>query len=557
MVCAIPFNADQMPFTDVEIGKWYYEPIYYLYSNNITSGLKDTLFGINHNITRASMVLMLAKIANVDLNNYSYESDFSDVETGKWYTTAVNWACENNLVAGSDGKFMPNAYITKEQTFVILRNFGEYLNYDVTYSDSTQLTLFYDRYSISSYAWTAMCWATNYGLTSGNGDYALQPKKHLTRAEMAAILYKFSWYCDIVPYDPPTVYTVTFKNWDGTVLYSTNTKAGETARYRASTPTRPNSAEYTYSFNGWDKSLSNVQKNTIFTAQFKATYIAVRDIRNDTFGSGITYNGTSFRMSSTLYNKLNTALSNSNDNISFYVVDLQNGATLGYHANRGYWPACTIKAGMALTAYKQAEAGKFSLYDYWTYKSKHYCPLSGTIINSAYGTKFTAKEVLYRMIHISDNAAYYMAQDYVGVGAYNSTVTALGVKNTHNSYNSWGTITAQELGLIWQEIYKYRTKSTYGSQLFSLFQNAEFNFIKTSLKSKYTVAHKSGWNDIKHYVYNDAGIVFAQRPYIVVVLTHYNSSYKGYKSAFSNVVNLLDQYMSEYTQYLNKYNVAR
>lgn len=65
------------------------------------------------------------------------------------------------------------------------------------------------------------------------------------------------------------VYDVLFKNYDGTVLYSTTCEHGSTVSYVGSTPTKPaDSNSHHYVFTGWDKSLSNITENTIFTAQF-------------------------------------------------------------------------------------------------------------------------------------------------------------------------------------------------------------------------------------------------------------------------------------------------
>ena len=70
--------------------------------------------------------------------------------------------------------------------------------------------------------------------------------------------------------ETPVTYTVTFANWDETVLFTDTVKAGETAVYEGETPTRPDDSEYTYTFNGWDRDITNVQES--FTT--KATYVS-------------------------------------------------------------------------------------------------------------------------------------------------------------------------------------------------------------------------------------------------------------------------------------------
>lgn len=616
----IPFAAfsGYLPLNDVPSNHWARQAVEYMYNSDIMKGTSDTTFGGKITVTRAMFVTMMAAISDADLGP-SDVSVFKDVEKGKYYTAAANWAYANSLASGNEkGEFMPNASLTREQCYVMLRALGEYLNYDVTYEDTTIASLYHDYSSASSYAKPALAWACNYGLAAGGDDYTIMPKKTATRYEIAMIVYRFIDYVNTPPIEPPVIHTVTFKNWDGSYLYSAVVKHGESAVYRAAAPVRVANEDYTYTFTGWDKSLSNVTADTVYTAKFKAvpvpkykvefrnwngallytTYVKygkpayyvgqsptkpsdssfnyvfagwdkpstsiiadtviyavftaspinyVRDIYSDVFGSGITINGSDFRMSQSLANRLNSALINSGGRtVGFYVVDLTNNVTLGYNAQKKFQTASTVKAGMALCAYQRAEAGWFSLNDIWTYKERHYCDRSGNIQYTPFGTKYKARDVIHEMIYISDNAAYYMTQDYVGYTAYNQTMANLGVSNRHWSYMSWGYLTPQELGFIWKELFSYRYRSSYGSQLFDEFLNAKFNFIKQGLYSKYTVAHKSGFNDNG---YHDSAVVFAERPYIMVIMTAPGTQ-EDRQRYLAKIARLLDEYMQEYTAYL-------
>jgi hypothetical protein len=72
----------------------------------------------------------------------------------------------------------------------------------------------------------------------------------------------------------PKTYTVTWKNYDGTVLETdTNVPEGTTPNYDWETPTKPTDTDNTYAFLGWTPALAPVAADTVYTAQFTATPI--------------------------------------------------------------------------------------------------------------------------------------------------------------------------------------------------------------------------------------------------------------------------------------------
>ncbi|MCH5182947.1 MAG: phosphodiester glycosidase family protein, partial [Oscillospiraceae bacterium] len=67
-------------------------------------------------------------------------------------------------------------------------------------------------------------------------------------------------------------HTVIWKNWNGDILeMDEDVPVGEMPEYNGKTPTRPATAQYTYTFAGWDKELAPVTEDVIYTATFKAT----------------------------------------------------------------------------------------------------------------------------------------------------------------------------------------------------------------------------------------------------------------------------------------------
>ena len=67
-------------------------------------------------------------------------------------------------------------------------------------------------------------------------------------------------------------YDVTFKNYDGTVLQTSKYEFGTLPEYKGLTPTRPTDAKAEYKFAGWDKTITMVTSDVVYTALFNASY---------------------------------------------------------------------------------------------------------------------------------------------------------------------------------------------------------------------------------------------------------------------------------------------
>jgi len=66
-------------------------------------------------------------------------------------------------------------------------------------------------------------------------------------------------------------YTISFINYDNTPLQSTLVEYGTTPAYTGETPVKPNTDQYTYTFNGWDPAVADVTGIATYTAQFSSS----------------------------------------------------------------------------------------------------------------------------------------------------------------------------------------------------------------------------------------------------------------------------------------------
>ncbi len=63
-------------------------------------------------------------------------------------------------------------------------------------------------------------------------------------------------------------YPIRFLNYDGAELQKENLNYGVTPSYKGSTPTKPSTAQYTYTFNGWEPAITSVTGAKDYTATY-------------------------------------------------------------------------------------------------------------------------------------------------------------------------------------------------------------------------------------------------------------------------------------------------
>jgi len=184
--------------TDVGEDHWAYSAVEYCYAHNIVSGVSSTEFGATGLIRRCDFMLML--YAALGRPTVTTPCTFTDVSESDYYYNALAWAQHNGLISGSgDGSCMATASINREQTFTILRKALPLLGKACPDAPLSALDQFADKGSIADYAKAPTATLVAQGVVSGSGA-GINPKGNLTRAEMAALLYKISTYTPVTEY---------------------------------------------------------------------------------------------------------------------------------------------------------------------------------------------------------------------------------------------------------------------------------------------------------------------------------------------------------------------
>lgn len=167
-------SKDNLPFTDVTSGSWYYDGVKYACDNGLMNGTSSNAFSPNADTTRSMIVTILARMEGVNTSGGV-----------TWYTAGRAWAMENGI---SDGTNMEGK-ITREQLAAMLYRYAKMKGYDV--SASASLSGYTDASGVSGWAKEAMQWAVGSGLIQGSGN-ALTPQANASRAQIATILMRFA-----------------------------------------------------------------------------------------------------------------------------------------------------------------------------------------------------------------------------------------------------------------------------------------------------------------------------------------------------------------------------
>lgn len=178
--------ALSLSFSDVPETHWAYSYIQNVVKQGLFTGISNTQFGPDMNVTRGMFVTVLYSHAGAPAAD---PSTFSDVSASAWYAKSVSWASKQGIVSGiGDNKFGPELSITREQLALILYQYAK----GTSPGTEAYVRMFYpDGKDIHNWALTAMSWAVNEGLISGKTGNRLAPQDTATRAEVAVIMQNF------------------------------------------------------------------------------------------------------------------------------------------------------------------------------------------------------------------------------------------------------------------------------------------------------------------------------------------------------------------------------
>lgn len=181
--CSLLTAALASDYSDVSDDAWYAEGVAALGEKGLMQGVGNGRFDPEGVFTRAQLATVLYRMAGSPA--VTGEDDFTDTKSGLWYSDAVLWASQNQVVNGyGNGRFGTNDPTTQEQLAVMLwRDAGSYvLGSQYAQADGVEN-------GASSWAVDAVRWARVDGLLTD--AISFDPRGPASRGQVADMAHRY------------------------------------------------------------------------------------------------------------------------------------------------------------------------------------------------------------------------------------------------------------------------------------------------------------------------------------------------------------------------------
>lgn len=182
--------ASANDYVDVPANAWFHDAVDYVVQRGYMVGATSDRFNPYGALTRAQICQVLYAMNGKPTAGTSPR--FSDVTSDAWYSAAINWCATFGAVTGyPNGSFHPMEYVTREQLAMVLYKYSQLKGYAAEGEGGAMgIAGYADAADVGSWAYEAMSWCVAKGILTGS-NIGLEPKKHGTRAEIAAILMSY------------------------------------------------------------------------------------------------------------------------------------------------------------------------------------------------------------------------------------------------------------------------------------------------------------------------------------------------------------------------------
>lgn len=177
-----PSPTPSVRFRDVKESDYYYEAVCWAAERGIAAGTGKTTFSPNVPCTRGQMAAFLWRAAGSPEPTVT-SCGFTDLREGEYYYTAVLWAVEQGITAGTSPEtFSPEVPCTRGQMAAFLHRYSG--------SPRPGGSQPFSDVPSSAYYSGAVKWAVQNGITSGTSKTTFSPEAPCIRGQMAAFLHR-------------------------------------------------------------------------------------------------------------------------------------------------------------------------------------------------------------------------------------------------------------------------------------------------------------------------------------------------------------------------------
>lgn len=228
--------------------------------------------------------------------------------------------------------------------------------------------------------------------------------------------------------------------------------------------------------------------------------------------------------------------------VGIYAINLTNGDTISYNAEKMFPTASVIKIYVLAKLYQEINEGKLSMNDEVVLHDSDKVPGSGILLFMHGGMKLTLGDLSWLMTNMSDNVAANLLTDEVGgVMKVTEFIRSLGFRHTMELAKIFdkdvysdstlrkvygiGVTTPRETAAFLEELYQGKIVDKKSSQ--AMIKLMEYQFYNTSIprflptyRDTIEIAHKTGALDATR---NDCAIIYTPRTnYVLCVFTTHN-----------------------------------
>jgi hypothetical protein len=179
------FVAGSETFSDVTVGRFYDDPIGWLFATGLTTGTSPTTYEPERGVARGEFATFIWRYDG-EPDAPAGSATFTDVTPGRFYDIPIGWFLQEGLTTGtSPTTYEPERILTRGELAAFLhRRAGS--------PDAPLGSATFTDVSPTRYYNEAIGWLFEQGLTTGSSPTTYEPERTLTRGEMATFLFRLA-----------------------------------------------------------------------------------------------------------------------------------------------------------------------------------------------------------------------------------------------------------------------------------------------------------------------------------------------------------------------------